>query len=320
MKTSKTLQFALLSLAVIGGMILLPQGLGLYSVELLNIFLVNVILVCSYRMTVTTGDWGLAHIVMMGVGGYSAALLAKDAGFSIYLTIPAAGLIAAFVAYVMSLPLSRTVGFGYFIASFAIAELVRLSWLKFDTLFGGVRGLINIPIGKVFGYSLFDPVIYYYLSLAVAVICLLLMFQIDRSRIGIVWRSLSTDADLARSGGINVHYYRKLAFMCGSAFAGVAGALLVHRLGSVDPKGFDLTTMIYLVIWVVVGGTGSFWGPIAGLIVMTFFFEWTREFLAWRPLFFGGILILFLIFLPNGLDGLLRKLFDKVTSPGGAQQ
>ena len=310
-KTVLTLGFAML---VLGVAVVLPRFLGLYSVELLNIFLVNVILVASYRLTVKTGDWGLAHIVMMGVGGYSAALVAKSFGLGILLTLPIAGLSAAFIAFLVSLPLSRTIGFGYFIASFAIGELIRLSWVKFEGVFGGVRGLINVPIGKVFGYSLFDPVVYYYLSLVVVVLCLFAMFQIDRSRVGIIWTSLSKDSDLAKSAGINVEYYRKLAFIIGSAMAGIAGGLLVHRLGAIDPKGFDLTTMVYLVIWVVVGGTGSFWGPIIGLIAMTFFFEWTRQFLAWRPVFFGGILIMFLIFLPDGLDGLFKRIWRRLTA------
>lgn len=297
--------------------LLAPQIVRAYSVELLNIFLINVILVCSYRLIVTTGDWGLSHVVMMGVGGYAAALSAKHLGLPVYVTLPLAGATAGLVAAIISVPLLRTRGFGFFIASFAMAELLRLSWVKMENPFGGVRGIINVPMGSIFGHSLFHPVTYYYFALAVASFCVFVMFQFDRSRIGITWKALYADNDLAESTGINVQHYRRLAYVIGAVFAGVAGALLAHRLGAIDPKNFDLTTMIYLVIWVVVGGTGTFWGPILGLVVITFFFEWTRPLLEWRPLIFGGILIMFLVVLPDGLDGVIGKIRARFTGGKG---
>ena len=69
--------------------------------------------------------------------------------------------------------------------------------------------------------------------------------------------------------------------------------------------------MVYLIIWIVVGGSSTFWGPIFGLTVMTFVFEWSRPLLEWRPLLFGGILIFFLVFLPGGLESLFGKLRER---------
>ena len=76
----------------------------------------------------------------------------------------------------------------------------------------------------------------------------------------------------------------------------------------VDPKNFDVNTMVYLIIWVVVGGTRTFWGAIIGLTVMTIIFEWSRPLLEWRPALFGGILIFFLVFMPGGLESLIPKI------------
>ena len=78
-----------------------------------------------------------------------------------------------------------------------------------------------------------------------------------------------------------------------------------------DPKNFDVTTMVYLIIWIVVGGTSTFWGPIFGLTVMSVVFEWSRPLLEWRPLLFGGILIFFLVFLPGGLESLFGKIRER---------
>lgn len=172
--------------------------------------------------------------------------------------------------------------------------------------------MIGIPSGEIGSVDFFEPVPYYFFVLTVAAICMFIMYRLDASRIGKTFKAIYTDDGLAESVGINVAHYRSLAFATGAFFAGVAGALLAHRLGAVDPKNFDVTTMVYLIIWIVVGGSSTFWGPVIGLTVMTIIFESTRPLLEWRPLVFGGILIFFLVFLPGGLEGLFMRIKDRV--------
>ncbi|QEX19100.1 amino acid ABC transporter [Hypericibacter terrae] len=285
-----------------------PFVLPTYQTELIILFLMNLVLVVSYRLITTTGDWGLAHVVMMGAGGYSAALMAKGLDLPVWLTVPLAGFVAAAVAGLISVPLLRTRAFGYFIASFALGELLRLFWIRLDVPFGGIRGIINIPEGELFGHSLFETIPYYFFALFVAFVCVGIMYLLDRSRLGMTWKALYSDPALAECVGIDVTHYRRSAFMIGSGFAGVAGAMLAHRMGAIDPKNFDLITMLYLIIWVVVGGTQSFWGAMVGLLAMTFVFELTRPLLEWRPLIFGVVLIFFLIFVPGGIESLVGRL------------
>ncbi len=307
----KTGLFALILLTIA---VLAPFFVRSYMIEVFILFLINLILVCSYRIPATTGDWTLSHFVLMGVGAYATALLSKWWDLSILLTIPLAAVVAGLVGFIMVTPLIRTRGFGFFIASFALGELVRLVWIKFRYPFGGPRGMIGIPNGELGSIDFFEPVPYYFFVLTIALVCLTIMWRIDRSRIGKTFKALYTDEGLAEAVGIDVPRYRALAFTVGAFFAGVAGALLAHRLGAVDPKGFDINNMVYLIIWVVVGGTTTFWGPILGLILMTFVFEWSRPLLEWRPLLFGGTLIFFLVFLPNGLDDLALRMRDKYRS------
>ena len=282
-----------------------------YSVEVLILFMINLILVCSYRIPTMTGDWSLSHVVMMGVGAYATALLSKWWDLSILLTVPLSAVVAAAVGFILVTPLIRTRGFGFFIASFALGEFVRVCWVKFRNPFGGPRGMIGIPSGELGGVDFFEPVPYYFFVLVFAFASLLVMYRIDRSRIGRTFKAIYTDAELAESVGIDVPRYRALAFATGAFFAGIAGSLLAHRLGAVDPKNFDVTTMVYLIIWIVVGGTSTFWGPIFGLTVMSVVFEWSRPLLEWRPLLFGGILIFFLVFLPGGLESLFGKIRER---------
>ncbi len=305
------MRFLLVAAVVLAVAIAAPFQVKPYSIEILILFMINLILICSYRIPAITGDWTLSHVVLMGVGAYATALLSKWLDLSILLTVPLSAVVAAIVGYIMVTPLIRTRGFGFFIASFALGELVRLTWIKFRHPFGGPRGMIGIPNGELGAVDFFEPLPYYFFVLTVALICLYTMYRIDQSRIGKTFKALYTDEGLAEAVGIDVPRYRALAFTIGAFFAGIAGSLLAHRLGAVDPKNFDINVMVYLIIWIVVGGTTTFWGPIMGLALMTFVFEWSRPLLEWRPLLFGGTLIFFLVFLPGGLDDLVIRLRDR---------
>lgn len=287
----------------------LPFLVGEYYVEVLIIFLINVILAVSYRLIATTGYWTLCHVVLMGVGAYASALMAKSFGWPFWMTAPLAGATAGMVGFGIVYPLLRTVGFGFFIATLALGEFIRLIWIKFHTPFGGPRGMINIPyLGELGPIDFYEAVPYYFVTLCITSVCLFMMYRIDKSRIGKTFKAIYEDDILAESIGIKIGQYKSLAFVLGAFFAGIAGALLAHRLSAIDPHIFGLDEMIYLLVWVIVGGTTTFAGPIIGVATMTFLFEWTRPMLEWRPLFFGVILIGSLIFMPDGLDGLIAKL------------
>ncbi len=303
--------------AVLALLSVLPFELRAYHREITIIFFINLIMVTSYRLITTTGDWSFAHVVLMGAGAYGAALIAKHAGLPFGVVVPMAGITAAIVGLAFIVPLLRTAGFGFFIASFALGELVRLIWVKVRFPFGGTRGIINIPSPEILGLKLGPSITFYFTCLIVMLIAVLIMYRLDRSRIGNAWKSIHSDQMLAECVGINVARYRTLAFTTGAFFAGIAGALLAYRMGAIDPRNFDLTQMVYLIIWVVVGGTVTFWGPVIGLIVVTIAFEWTRPLLEWRPLMFGAILIFFLIFLPGGIESLLPKIGPTLRKPPG---
>lgn len=308
----------MLPAALFAVMCAVPWIINEYYAEVLILFFINLILAVSYRLVTTTGDWSLCHVVLMGTGAYATALISKFFGWPVWLTIPLAAVVAALIGWCFIYPLLRTKGFGFFIASFAIGEFLRLIWVRLHNPFGGPRGMINIPPPELGSIDFFAATPYYYLALSVVTASLWVMYRIDKSRIGDELKAIYADELLSECVGIRVPRYRTLSFMIGSFFAGLVGALLAHRLGAIDPHNFDITTMVYLVIWVVVGGTATFWGPIIGVGVMTIVFETTRPLLQWRPLLFGAILIATLLFMPGGLEGLLpkfRSLFQKPKSP-----
>jgi branched-chain amino acid transport system permease protein len=288
-----------------------PFAISGYKVDLLTNLLINIILVSSFRLITTTGGWSLAHIPMMGCGAYATALLAGTLGVPFWFSLPLAGLAAALAGLAISYPLARTRGFAFFVASFAAGEAIRLCWIRFKIPFGGHKGLtVPAPVllQNVSWLDFEEAVPYYFLALAITLVSLAIMYRFDKSRIGDTWRALASEEKLAKSVGINITKYKMLAFSVGSFFAGVAGVLLAHRLWAIEPRQFGFNTTLYLLVWVVFGGSHTFAGPIIGVVVLTFLAELLRPMVEWVPMIFGTIIILILIFLPNGLESLPGKL------------
>ena len=290
------------------GLCILPFFARAYVVEVAMLFFIYIMLASSYRLIVSVHDWQLYHIVLYGVGAYTSGLLAKNFGIPIWVTIPIGGAMASLVGMAIVRPLLRTKGWGFYIATFGLAELIRTIWLRFRTPFGGSTGIINIPYGPVVaGIDFSERIPYYFFVMGVMFASIYVLYRIDRSRIGDSFKAIYADPLLAGTVGIRVPRYRLLACAIGGFIAGIAGGLLVHRLGAVDPRLFDIIAMIYLLVWVVVGGYRTFWGPIIGVCVMQAAFEVSRPLLEIRPLFFGLAMALVLVFMPGGIESLIPK-------------
>lgn len=297
----------------------LPHALSFSQQEILVFLTINVLVVASYRLLTLTGEWSLGHVVIMGVGAYASALLSKRLG--IY--VPAAMLLgagtAAMVALALSFPLFRMKGFYFLIGSFAAGEIIRLLWKRFREPFGGPKGLKKIDpmpdfdIG-IYAFDFFEPVSYYYFALAVVGVSLWVMWRIERSPVGLTFHAVHWQDRLAEASGVNVRAYRTLAFVLASGFAGLAGALLAHYIGTINPSSFDVEQMVFVLTWTIVGGTATFYGPILGCVVLTVLNEIVlREagFEQMRPLMYGLIMILSVLFMPKGLESLVRGAFSR---------
>lgn len=282
-----------------------------YKTDFLTMLMVDVILAVSFRLITTTGGWSLAHVPMMGAGAYTTALLSGKLGVPFWFSMPLAGLVSAAIGLAISYPLARTKGFAFFVASFAAGEALRLCWIRFKVPFGGHQGL-TVPIPElapgVAWLDFSEAIPYYFLSLTITVICLYLMHRFDRSRIGDTLKAIQSHEDLARSVGMYSDAYKMLAFSVGSFFAGIAGVLLAHRLWAIEPHQFGFTSTLYLLVWVVFGGFHTFAGPIIGVIVLSILGEVLRPLADWVPMVYGLIIILTLIFLPDGLESLPRRM------------
>lgn len=294
----------------------LPHFLKYHHQDFLIFLVINILVVISYRLVTLTGEWSLIHAIMMGVGAYTSALLAKHYEISFWLSMPLGGMMAGFIAALLCFPLFRMTQFYFLIGSFATGEAIRLCWIHFVVPFGGTGGLSGIPLPELGEIDFFSPVPYYYLSLTIVVLCLVVLYRIEKSRIGLTLHAVHWKAPLAESVGVNTWRYRSLAFIIGSIFVGIAGALKVHYLGTVTPKQFDIGFMVFILIWVIVGGYKTFYGAMLGAVVLSVLDEAFRGLEELRPALYGAILIAAILFMPNGMESLVGKLpgFRKVQS------
>jgi len=310
------LRGALAFILVFAILIALPYGLSFSQKEIAVFLLINVLLVVSYRLLTLTGEWSLGHAVIMGVGAYASALISKRLGVPVPISMLLGAGTAGLVAYVLSFPLFRMKGFYFLIGSFAAGEIIRLLWKRFRVPFGGPKGLKRIdafPTIDFGGVSIdfFEPVNYYYLCLIVVSISLWIMYRLERSPVGLTFHAVHWQDKLAESVGVDTRKYRTMAFVVASFFAGLSGALLAHYVGTVNPNGFDVERMVFVLTWAIVGGTATIHGPIIGVVVLTIINEVILRDTGLdqlRPLFYGVILIVSVMFLPDGLESIVAKI------------
>ncbi len=301
----------------------LPYLLSYSQQEIAVLLMINVLLVCSYRLLTLTGEWSLGHVVMMGVGAYASALLAKRLGVPVPVSMLAGGVVAAAGAAILSVPLFRMKGFYFLIGSFAAGEIIRLIWKRFTDPFGGPKGLKridafpDIDVGFL-QIDFYEPVNYYFLALIAVSVSLFVLRRIERSRIGLTFHAIHWQDRLAESVGVDTFHYRTLAFVIASFFAGIAGGLYGHYVGAVNPTRFGVDQMVYVLVWTIVGGTATLHGPILGVVVLTVINEIVLRGLGLdtvRPLIYGAILILSVLYLPDGLESLGPKLRARLRRP-----
>ena len=299
-------------------LVVLPHYLRYHHQDFLLFLTINILVVASYRLVTLTGEWSLIHAVMMGVGAYTSAILSKHFDVSFWISMPLAGVGAGLMAAALCFPLFRMTQFYFLIGSFAAGEAIRLSWIHFIKPFGGTSGVSAIPSPELLDIDFLEPIPYFYMVLIIVTACLFLLYRIEKSRIGLTLHAVHWKAPLAESVGVNTWNYRSLAFIAGSVFVGLAGSLKVHYIGTVTPNQFDIGFMVFILIWVIVGGYRTFYGPIIGAVVLSVLDEMFRGFDVLRPAVYGAILILAILFLPNGLESLPDKIRSRFGRSAGS--
>lgn len=260
-----------------------------------------------------TGMFSLGHAAFYGIGAYTSAMLTVMAGWSFWLALPMAGIVAGIFGTLIGLVTLRlrrvflaftTLGFG------EITRIVILNWRSFTR---GPLGIAGVPVPELFGWR-FNGVAYYYLVLVLATLTVLVIYHVYTSRVGRAFIAIREDETAAASMGINVFAYKVLAFTLGCFFAGIAGSFFSHFQRFVSADSFANLESFGIITMVALGGTGSIIGPILGATILVVIPEVFRALAQYRGVIYGLTLIIVIVYKPGGLAG-VKGIFEKPKQP-----
>jgi branched-chain amino acid transport system permease protein len=309
----------LLGLVVVA-LVVLPPFSEPYLLHVAISVLISVVYAEALYVIMRMGYLSFGHAGYIALGGYTSALLATTAGLSVWLGFLAGGLVAAAFAWGLGAVTLKLRGIYFSLSVFAFAEVVNAVFRAFD-VFGGPAGLAGVPRPMFFGTRLNSHLQFYYVVLGVALVTLVLLYRLQSTRFGftlLALRTRDTEA-LAESVGIDAARYKTLAFVISCFFCGLMGAVHVHYLRFVSPFVFTFFLSTDLVIYNMVGGLGSFWGPIVGAALLTFLGEQLFAAGYYKSLIYAVVLLVVILLVPGGLIGLLGRGRRGGADPVGAR-
>ncbi len=298
-----------LALAVAVALVaMLPTQLKNYGIYVATLWCVYLIAGLGLNLTVGyAGLISLGQAAFLGIGAYTAAIMAK-AGYPFVAYVPAAAVLCFCVGLLLGFPALRVQHHYLAFATLGFNILVFLLLRNEQWLTGGNYGITGIPRPTIFGWRFNRSLDFFELTLAAVVVMATLMALLLRSPWGRAFAALRDNPIRAESVGINTVFYTLMAFAIGAAFGGVAGAFFAPLVQLVEPASFTLTTSLQMLLMVIVGGSGRFFGPALGAVVIVLLPEWLRVAEDWYLAIFGFLVVAMMVWLPGGLLSLAERI------------
>lgn len=289
--------------------VILPFVATPYTLHIAIVVLFNITYTVALYSVLRMGYLSLGHAAFIALGAYTGAVLSVRLGLSPWLGIPAGGLVAGLFAFGLGLLTLRLRGIYFALSIFAFGEIVTAFFRAFDW-FGGPAGIPGVPRPEFFGIPLVTHFSFYWLVLAATVTCTGLLYRLQYTRFGATLLTLkSADSErLAESVGIATARYKNAAFVISCMAAGTVGAIHAQYLLFINPQVFTFVMSTDLLIYAMVGGLGSFWGPVLGAAGLTIAGEQLYSVGYWKTLIYALILMFVIMVLPGGLIDLPRRL------------
>jgi branched-chain amino acid transport system permease protein len=294
---------------VLAALVLLPPLGEPYVLHVAIVVLIHVVYAQALYVIMRMGYLSFGHAGYIALGGYTSALLATTLGVSPWLGFVAGGVVAGLFAWGLGSVTLKLRGIYFSLSVFAFAEVVNAVFRAFE-FFGGPAGIAAVPRPALLGTRLNTHLQFYYVVLAVTLVSVIFLYRLQWTRFGFTLLSLRTPATeaLAESIGINAARHKTLAFVVSCFFCGVMGAVHVHYLRFVSPFVFTFFLSTDLMVYVMVGGLGSFWGPMVGTVLLTGLGEQLFAAGYYKSLVYAVVLLVVILALPGGLISLPRVL------------
>jgi branched-chain amino acid transport system permease protein len=280
-----------------------------YYINILTLSLTHAVIAVGLNLLMGyTGQVSLGHAAFYGLAAYTTAVLTTTYGFPVPAGMIAGIAVSGVVAYLIGIPTLKLKGHYLAMATLGFGIIVYIFFNETIGLTGGPSGFTDVPRLNVLGYKFESDVSYYYLLSIVLSCVVLLSLNLIHSRIGRALRAIHTSETASQVAGIDIAKYKGFIFVLSALFAGLAGVLYAHNRAFVAPTSFGFNFSIELVTMVVLGGMANVWGAVIGAFFLTVLPEFLRVFENVEILLYGAILIIFMVFLPEGIAGGITRL------------
>ena len=294
----------LAAVAALGWPLVAPK----YLVFLSTLVAVNAIVAIGLNLlSGYTNQLSFGHAGFLAIGAYVAALVTLQVpALPVPLTLLVAGLATALVGLALGIPCLRLEGLYLAMATLAFGFVVTEAITNLDWLTRGNDGL-RVPLARLGPWTLATDAARYYLAVAVAAAMILAALNVAATRTGRAFLAIRTSEIAAQASGINAAAYKTIAFVLSAFYTGVAGGLFAFVVGFLSPDAFDVFLSVDFLVMIILGGLGSVLGSVAGAAIVTVLNDSLAGFQAFRPLIFGAIMIICMLFMPGGLAAMTRR-------------
>ena len=258
-----------------------------------------------------TGYISFGHPFLIGIAGYTSAILTHHYAAPLYVSMPVAILLTMVAGSLFFFPALRTRGTYFALVTLAFMEVTyHLVQVVRPDVTGGSRGLTGLPL------LVTGAVQNYYVSLFAMLLIGIGLWALTRTGLGTVLGAIRMDEDAVKSAGMNTSKFKLFAFMLSALVAGIGGVLYTHYLGSISPRGmFDINFLFTILIAALIGGEHTILGPILGAYFLTFLLEFSRPYIpgAWRYFSYGLIALIVYMYAPRGLFTIINTVENRIT-------
>jgi len=288
-----------------------------YYLQIMTFIGINTLLALGLNMLMGyTGQVSLGHAAFYGIGAYTTAILSGTYGMNPWLALVCAVAAAVLIAFIVGLPTLRLSGYYLAMGTLGFGMIVNIVLREWAGVTGGASGFVGIPMLEAGALVFMSGAGYYFLVWGIVFAAMIICRRLLASRTGRALRAIHDGENAAVAIGINTHFLKLEIFMFSAALGAVAGFLYAHFVLFISPESFGFMFSIKIVTMVVIGGMASVWGALLGAAVLTLLPEVLHGFAEYEMIVFGLILMIVMIFMPQGLT---RGIMDMIRTAGRAR-
>jgi len=258
------------------------------------------------------GQVSLGHAAFFGLGAYTSGVLTVKFGFNPWVAFVAGIFVTAFIAYIIGVPSLKLKGHYLAMATLGFGSIIQIIFVQWRSLTEGSSGLVDIPGISIGGFKFNTDLKYYYLVWIFAALAILLSLNIVQSRVGRALKALNKKEIGAEAMGVNTAKYKVQIFVLSAIYASAAGSLYTHYITFLSPEGFTFLFSVLILVMAVFGGLTNIWGGVVGAVSLTILPEFLRAYKDYDIIVYGVILVMVMMFMPNGILGLVESAIQRI--------